>query len=57
MKLLEKSKTALSVLRAESEILMYEITPHNWSVLSILIDQLEAHLSDLEMEYSEDDQK
>ena len=52
MTIFKTSKEAISVLEAESEILMYEVAPHDWAVLSQRVEELKAYFDELEAEYS-----
>lgn len=54
MNIFKKSLDAISVLDAESEILMYEITPHDWAVLSQKLQDLKSHFDQLEADYLEE---
>ena len=54
MSILQKSQHAISVLEAESEILMYEIAPHDWAFLLARVEELKSYFAELEAEYSEE---
>lgn len=49
-----KSQDAISVLEAESQILMHEIAPHDWTVLWARVEELKSYFAELEAEYSEE---
>ena len=51
----KKSQDAVSILKFEIEILMYELAPHDWAVLSSCVDELNACLFELQEEYSKDE--
>lgn len=53
----KKSQDAVSVLQSESEILMYELGPHDWAELSQRVESFKAYLNSLEAEYSEDEKE
>lgn len=54
MSILQKSQDAISVLEAESQILMHEIAPHDWAVLFARVEELKSYFAELEAEYSEE---
>ena len=51
---LNKSREALSVIEAELDILMYQLTPCEWANLSICVDKLNGYFDELDAEYSND---
>lgn len=53
MNIFKKSQDAISVLDAELEILMHELAPHDWAVLSQKVEDLKSYFDSLEAEYSE----
>lgn len=54
MSIFKKSQDAIFVLDAESEILMHEVTPHDWAVLFQKVEDLKSYFYQLEAEYSEE---